>query len=205
MPSKREAIIDAAADRFLKGGYLGTSVDEVAAHARVAKQTVYQHFGGKEQLFTEIVVKTIDEVGQSFYDRIAGLEESSDVETALMELALELAAVVKQPRLLELRRLVIGEVGRFPKLGRVYYERGPGRTVEALAETFERLGDRGVLRIGDVELAAQQFNWLVLSIPVNRAMFDPAVRFSDAELERSARAAVRIFLSAYGTGDAASD
>lgn len=38
-----------------------------------------------------------------------------------------------QPRLLQLRRLVIGEAGRFPELGQTFYEQGPGRTVAALA------------------------------------------------------------------------
>ena len=49
------------------------------------------------------------------------------------------------PRILQLRRLVIGESGRFPQLGRLFYERGPGRTIDALAPMFERLASRGVL------------------------------------------------------------
>jgi AcrR family transcriptional regulator len=197
---KREAILDAAADRFLKGGYLGTSVDEIAARAGVAKQTVYEHFGGKEELFTQVVLGTIDQVGQPFFERIVELEETDDVETSLLDLARALIGVVKEPRLLQLRRLVIAEVGRFPKLGRAYYERGPGRTIEALAARFERLGERGVLRFEDVQLAAQQFNWLVLSIPMNRAMFDAKLRFDDGELERYAEEAARAFLAAYKAG-----
>ena len=44
-------------------------------------------------------------------------------------LARQLLATVMQPRILQLRRLVIGEAGRFPELGRTFYEQGPGRTV----------------------------------------------------------------------------
>ena len=188
----------AAAEQFLSDGYLGTSIDKVAVRAGVARQTVYEHFGGKEQLFTEVMHQTIDEVGRAFFDRISGLEETSDLEASLMEIARALIAVAIEPRLLDLRRLVIGEVGRFPSLGRAYYDRGPGRTVEVLAEKFKELGDRTVLRLDDVEVAAQQFNWLVLSIPINRAMFDPEARFSDAEIRRYSREAVRTFLAAYG-------
>ena len=72
--------------------------------------------------------------------------------------------------LLQLRRLVIGEVGRFPQLGRTFYERGPGRTIAALATTFERLAARGSLVVDDADLAASQFNWLVMSAPINQAM-----------------------------------
>jgi TetR/AcrR family transcriptional repressor of mexJK operon len=194
---KREAIVEAATQSFLGGGYLGTSVDEIATRAGVAKQTVYEHFGGKDQLFTEIVVRTIDEVGRPFYERIVKLEETDEVEGSLLDLARALVGVANEPRLLALRRLVIAEVGRFPNLGRLYYERGPGRTIEALAARFERLDQRRLLRIDDARLAAQQFNWLVLSIPINRAMFDPKLRFAEDELERWAEHAVRMFLATY--------
>jgi hypothetical protein len=45
---KRAAILDAATHVFLEKGYLGTSVDEIAAVASVSKRTVYQHFGDKQ-------------------------------------------------------------------------------------------------------------------------------------------------------------
>src|SRR5439155_24400616 len=47
-----------------------------------------------------------------------------------------------QPRILQLRRLVIGEAGRFPELGRTFYEQGPGRTIAALARRSARLPSR---------------------------------------------------------------
>src|SRR5690606_26442135 len=113
-------------DRFLlRGGYLGTSVDEIAARAKVAKQTVYEHFGGKEALFNEIVLRTIDQVGEPFFELSAEVDDVDDVESSLRDLARRLVRVVREPRLIELRRLVIGEVGRFPKLGRVFVQRGP--------------------------------------------------------------------------------
>ena len=97
------------------------------------------------------------------------------------------------------QRLVIGEAGRFPELGRIFYERGPGRTIAALAATFERLADRGVLRLADPLLAAEHFNWLIMSTPLNRAMLrgDEALP-RPAELDRYADAGVRVFLAAYG-------
>jgi TetR/AcrR family transcriptional regulator, mexJK operon transcriptional repressor len=49
---KRRAIMEAATTVFLGKGYLGTSMDEIAALAAVSKQTVYKHFADKEGLFT---------------------------------------------------------------------------------------------------------------------------------------------------------
>ena len=56
---KRKAILDAATTVFLRKGYLGTSMDEIAALAAVSKQTVYKQFADKERLFSEIVTSTV--------------------------------------------------------------------------------------------------------------------------------------------------
>ena len=173
-------------------------MDEIAALAAVSKQTVYKHFADKERLFSEIVTGAVKEVSDPVHDGVRKLEDSGDLEADLRGLARELLRMVMQPRLLQLRRLVIGEAGRFPELGRTFYEQGPGRTIAALASAFERLAERGVLQVGDPQLAAAHFNWLVMSIPLNRAMFlgedRPPAR---AELNRYADAGVRAFLAAY--------
>jgi TetR/AcrR family transcriptional regulator, mexJK operon transcriptional repressor len=196
---KRQGIIEAATEAFLRSGYLGTSMDEIAALAGVSKQTVYKQFADKERLFTEIVLGTIDQVGEPFFGGIDALESTDDLETDLRKVAGQLITIVTDPQLLQLRRLVIGEAGRFPELGRSYYERGPGRSAERLASQFQVLAERGLLQLDDPQLAAQHFNWLVLSIPLNQAMFSVDLDFSAAELDRYADEAVRIFLAAYRT------
>ena len=195
---KRRAILEAATTLFLRNGYRGTSMDEIATLAAVSKQTVYKHFADKEGLFSEIVTGTVNEVSDPVHDEVLNLEHSGDVEADLRGLARRLLGRVMQPRILQLRRLVIGEAGRFPELGRAFYEQGPGRTITALATVFERLTERGVLQLEDPRLAAAHFNWLVMSSPLNRAMFlgedQPPAR---AELNRYADAGVRAFLAAY--------
>jgi TetR/AcrR family transcriptional regulator, mexJK operon transcriptional repressor len=197
---KRQAILEAATTLFLRNGYRGTSMDEIAALAGVSKQTVYQHFADKQSLFSEIVTSTVEQVAGPIHDEVIGLQDSGDVEADLRGLARRLLGQVMQPRILQLRRLVIGEAGRFPELGRTFYEQGPGRTIAALATVFERLADRGVLQPGDPQLAAAHFNWLVMSIPLNRAMLlgedEPP---APAELDRYADAGVRAFLAAYAS------
>jgi TetR/AcrR family transcriptional regulator, mexJK operon transcriptional repressor len=196
---KRRAILDAATTLFLRHGYLGTSMDEVAALARVSKQTVYKAFSDKASLFAEIVVSAVGEAADPVHADVLALEDTGDLEADLRRLARQLLGRVIEPRILQLRRLVIGEAGRFPELGRTFYEQGPGRTIAALASVFERLAARGVLQLDDPLLAAAHFNWLVMSMPLNRAMFlgddDPP---SSAELDRYADAGVRAFLAAYG-------
>lgn len=196
---KRAAIVEAATSAFLRAGYRGTSMDQIAAEAGVSKQTGYRQFADKQSLFREIVTATVDEISDPNYEAVLSLRDSGDVEADLRELALGQLTRVMQPRLLQLRRLVIGEAGRFPELGRFFYERGPGRTIAALAIAFERLGKRGQLRIDDPPAAAAHFNWLIMSTPLNGAMLlgDDGQPSAD-ELERFADSGVRVFLAAYG-------
>lgn len=195
---KRRAIIEAATTVFLSNGYLGTTMDEIAALARVSKQTVYKHFADKERLFSEIVTARVDEIADPNTDEVLKLRDTGDLERDLRRFARGQLRAVMDPGLLKLRRLVIGESGRFPHLGRLFYERGPGRTIDALATTFERLASRGVLELPDPSLAAAHFNWLVMSIPLNQAMLlgedEPA---TPTELNRYADAGVRAFLAAH--------
>jgi TetR/AcrR family transcriptional repressor of mexJK operon len=195
---KRRAVLEAATTRFLRNGYRGTSMDEIAALAGVSKQTVYKAFSDKESLFSEIVMSAVKEAADPVYADVLELEDTGDIEADLRSFARRLLGRVMQPRILQLRRLVIGEAERFPELGRTFYEQGPGRTIAGLADAFERLAARGALRVDDPLLAAAHFNWLVMAIPLNRAMFlgedeSPA----SAELNRYADAGVRAFLAAY--------
>lgn len=109
--------MEAATTAFLRNGYLGTSMDEIAALTSVSKQTVYRHFADKQRLFTDIILATSDQVVGELVEHAAGaLPETGDVEKDLGQLARQLIAATCQPEVLRLRRLVIGEAARFPEL-----------------------------------------------------------------------------------------
>ena len=101
-------------------------MDEIAALAGVSKQTVYKQFADKQSLFSEIVISTVEEVAEPIHAEVLALQDSGDLGADLRGLARQLLGMVMQPRILQLRRLVIGEAGRFPELGRTFYEQGPG-------------------------------------------------------------------------------
>jgi AcrR family transcriptional regulator len=198
---KRAQIQRAAISQFLQHGYAGTSIDDITAAARVSKQTVYKHFGGKEGLFLAIINDTVSEVLDEFFHRMnLRLDDPADLDHDLCVIARRFLSLIMRPELLALRRLVIGEASRFPQLGDVWWQGGPARVTADLAPHLRRLAGQGELAIDDADLAAQQFNWLVLSIPLNQAMFRPGRQFTQAELDHHADIGVRTFLAAYRPG-----
>ena len=52
---RREQLIEVGRSLFAAKGFEAVSVEEIAAHAKVSKPIVYEHFGGKEGLYAVIV------------------------------------------------------------------------------------------------------------------------------------------------------
>jgi len=176
-------------------------MDDIAAAAGVSKQTIYTHFSSKEQLFGELVLSNADRVSQ-FLDRIEALVAQPDLAAALAALARDYIRFVIRPEVLRLRRLVLGEAGRFPELARRYYELVPERVYQALAKSLQTLAEQRRLCVDHPMIAAGHFAWLALGMPLDRGMFNPSeAALSDAEVDHQAQAAVRVFLAAYGPQD----
>jgi TetR/AcrR family transcriptional repressor of mexJK operon len=195
----RAVIVAAASEHFLRHGYVGASVDDIAAAARVSKRTVYNIFGGKEQLFREILADAFAVAGQFSAEVVSTLADTDDVETELKAIAVELAGSVLSRRVVRLRRLLIGEAERFPELARAYYQRAPDRVMAALADAMASLGKRGLLSVDDPRQASEHFAFLILGAPLDRALFSPTDddAFTGAD-KRRVRNSVDVFLRAYG-------
>src|SRR5919109_2144979 len=161
-----DAILNAAAGLFLEKGYQATSMDEIAAEAKVSKQTIYTHFAGKEDLFADLVLANAGRV-EEFVGLIGpALDGVESLEVRLRRLARTYLGFISRPDSLRLRRLIIGEATRFPDLAREYYDRVPGRVYEALAAAF-----RQTLKVEDPTQAARDFAWLTVGLTLDRGMF----------------------------------
>ncbi|WP_306326286.1 TetR/AcrR family transcriptional regulator, partial [Streptomyces venezuelae] len=127
---KRQAIVRAARDLFLREGF-GVGMDAIAAEAGVSKVTVYNHFGSKEALFTAVVAGVIDEpltggeqTGEqagkaSDLGRLVEAEGPEQLKAALTETGRAWGRAVRaDAEGRALRTLVASELHRFPELGR---------------------------------------------------------------------------------------
>src|ERR1700730_2556201 len=126
---KRAAILEAARRVFFANGFVGTSMDQVAATAAVSKQTVYKHFSDKEALFREVVTNVVRARDGGITAEFLSTGDGRTGER-LRSFARHFLKGVMQPNVLKLRRLVISEAGRFPELGRSFYDLGPKRAAQ---------------------------------------------------------------------------
>lgn len=195
---KHQTILSAARALFLRNGYQGTSVDQIAASAEVSKQTVYKHFGDKQELLLTIVNDTVDSTVTAFLGRIAALAETTDLEQELLTLAADYLRAVLQEPVVQLRRLVIGEANRVPELAQRYYDQAPARTLAAFADCFGLLHVRGLLRVPERSLAAEHFAFLIVGRYIDQALFCGASQVLDGvDIDRHVRSGVGVFLAAY--------
>jgi TetR/AcrR family transcriptional regulator, mexJK operon transcriptional repressor len=195
---KSAAILAAAQQVFFANGYVGASMDQVAATARVSKQTVYKHFRDKEALFREVITKVVSARDAGIPAELLTSGDGS-IEDRLRSFARHFLQGVMQRDVLKLRRLVIGEAGRFPELGQSFHELGPSRAAEELAVALREAATQQGLSLSDPVLAAEHLLSLVLSIPLNQAMLlGDEIPFTEAALHRYADEGAAAFLRAYG-------
>jgi AcrR family transcriptional regulator len=115
---KKNSIKRAALKLFLRNGYEGTSVDEIASDAGVAKQTVYSHFRDKETLFRTIVgdlANGLESPNLSSADR-----ERLSVRQYLEQIAESYFGQLDSREYYSFLRLIVAESVKFPGLSELY-------------------------------------------------------------------------------------
>ncbi len=196
----RAAVVDAARTLFLRHGYAGTTMEEIAAAAGLTKRTVYNNYGDKDALFRQIVADVLayaEAFARGLHEEFTVGVTATNLRATLDDLARRLALGIVRPEVIALRRLLIREARAFPSLGAEYFDRAPGQVLDALASGFAKLGRRGLLRLGNPRRAAAQFAYLVAGEPLDRAMLVGTIP-PKAVIIAGARDGVETFVARYG-------
>jgi AcrR family transcriptional regulator len=85
-PERREQLLDVGRSLFAERGFDGTSVEEVAHRAGVSKPVVYEHFGGKEGLYSVVVDREVQQLLADFTSALSGTSPRVLLEQATMAL-----------------------------------------------------------------------------------------------------------------------
>ncbi len=197
---KRMAILAAAEKLFVGNGFGATSMDAIAAEANVSKRTVYSHFENKEALFAAIMEDACARQGgqEGCPLNCDGSIGDFPVDDMMRRTAVHLLTIICAGETTELFRVVMGEAGRFPELGRTFYDNGPGWIISALADYLSAADAAGLISITDPLLASRQFIGLVID-PIKLELTLGVRREPDAaEIETLASQSTAAFMKING-------
>jgi AcrR family transcriptional regulator len=184
-----QRLIQAATESFMEEGY-GASIDRIAKRAGLARQTVYNHFPSKEELFSEVVNIIVNTI-------LVSLDGGGDdIRERLTCFVAALRQRVLNDEGIAMFRTLIAEVPRFPALGQAFFDKGPGQTVRRLADFIAKAMHEKKLRLDDPLFAAEMLLSMLEGFDRTRRLFgDPALS-ADQEQQRVALI-VDCFLRAY--------
>lgn len=188
-------VLEGARAVFLRDGFEGASVDDIARAAGVSKATLYSYFSDKRLLFMEVVKQECDQQSRDAMDEI---DREAPVEAVLEAAARHLLRFLLSDFSQRVFRICVAESERFPELGREFYNSGPAHVRAELGAFLGEAVTRGELAIDDLQLAADQFAELCKADLHARLIFGVSNGFSEDEVERVIAGAVGMFMARYG-------
>lgn len=192
---KFDQVVDGARTVFMRDGFEGASVDDIAREAAVSKATLYSYFPDKRMLFMEIARQECVRQADTLE---AEIDLDRSVPDVLRVVGMGFMRIVVSDFGRNMFRVCVAESSRFPELGRQFYETGPKLMRDRLIEFFQLGIARGELVIDDVELAADQFPELCKAGIFHRLVCGIDDEFTDAEIARAVDGAIAMFMARYG-------
>lgn len=192
---KFDQVLEGARTIFLRDGFDGASVDDIAREAGVSKATLYAYFPDKQVLFREICAQ---ECLLQANEVEARIDPAMTVEAMLTFAGERIAGFMMSDFGQNAFRLISGEGARFPELARDFYRNGPGMVQDRLVHHLHHLVQNGQLQIDDLDLAAEQFIQLCKASITEKLVFRMDHQVNADRVQRSVKGAVDMFMARYG-------
>ena len=191
---KFDQVLEGAREVFMRDGFEGASVDEIARVAGVSKATLYSYFPDKRLLFSEVARL---ECNRQAEEALQEVGRDDPVEDVLHEAADRIVRFFLSDFGQQVFRICVAESHRFPELGCRFYASGPAMVRERLSQVLKPYVDKGVLKIDDMDLAANQFGELCKSDLFVRCLCGVSTDVTEADIKRVTDGAVEMFLARY--------
>ncbi|MBJ9983843.1 TetR/AcrR family transcriptional regulator [Acinetobacter sp. S40] len=192
---KRARILKAAKAIFLKWGYHGSSMNQIATDAGVTKLTVYNHFQDKQSLFTCAIQETCAECISQQQFCLSPQSQFLDVFFDACECALNM---IYLPEALKLEHVLLELATEKSPLAQHFFEASHQPLCDALCEFFTQAASLGFIRNG---LPLQQTE-LILSLLLGIRHHQVLLGISDIpsaqEIRETVHFALDIFMLKYG-------
>ena len=151
--SSRDAIVAAAEILFLKRGFDGVSMDDLAEEAGVARRTLYNQFASKEDILREMLLRLSRQIGSALPP---GIETQGDVEDVLRLMARAVMAFQAPLEFVGLVRMAVADARQFPWIASEFAS-VLGPHIERFARYLSCLTSLDILDCPVPLLAAHQF------------------------------------------------
>ncbi|WP_397542843.1 TetR/AcrR family transcriptional regulator [Roseovarius salis] len=191
---KFDQVIEGAREVFMRDGYEGASVDEIARAAGVSKATLYSYFPDKRLLFSEVARI---ECNRQADEALDVLGNEAPIEDVLKEAARRMVEFFLSDFGQQVFRICVAESYRFPELGRRFYDSGPAMVRDRMTSVLKPYADKGILEIDDMDLAANQFGELCKSDLFVRSLCGVCGEVRQSDIDRVVNGAVDMFLARY--------
>jgi AcrR family transcriptional regulator len=192
---KFDQVLEGARTIFLRDGFDGASVDDIAREAGVSKATLYSYFPDKRLLFMEVAKS---ECARQADEALAAIDFRQPPKVVLSQAARQIIDFMASDLGQGIFRLCVAEGERFPELGRAFYASGPELVHRSLLGYLKLATDRGELVIDDLDLAAHLFAEMCKADLHPKLVFGVECCPASADKERVIRGAVSMFLARYG-------
>jgi len=192
---KYDQVLDGAKAVFLREGFEGASVDQIARDAGVSKATLYSYFPDKQALFMAVLTSQC----QMQSDQAMGIEIlQQPVAEALYSIARSFLEFLMSDFSVQVFRVCVAESARFPELGRAFYTSGPKQVLDQIAAYLGSEKVKQDLAIDDPWMAADQFLQLCRADILLQRILNVETEATPEQMDRVAREAVTTFLARYG-------
>jgi Transcriptional regulator len=192
---KYAQVIEGARTVFLRDGFEGASVDDIAREAKVSKATLYSYVPDKRVLFLEVAGLEATRQADAFTER---MDENQPPHVLLPSAGRKILDFLLSDFGTAVYRIAVAESLRFPEVAQRFYESGPGLVQKRLSQYLAIATARGELVIEDIELAAEQFAELCKVRLVPMRIFQMVHDIDEAQKQEIVDSAVAMFLARYG-------
>ncbi|MEO3413172.1 TetR/AcrR family transcriptional regulator [Roseovarius sp. CAU 1744] len=191
---KFEQVLEGARSIFMRDGFEGASVDDIARAAGVSKATLYSYFPDKRLLFSEVARI---ECNRQAEEALEVIGVGAPIDTVLHEAASRIVRFYLSGFGQQVYRICVAEAHRFPELGQRFYKSGPALVRDRMSQVLTSYVESGVLKIDDMDLAANQFGELCKSDMFVRCLCGLDCDVTEENIERVVNGAVEMFLARY--------
>jgi AcrR family transcriptional regulator len=166
----------------------------IAREIGVSKGTLYNYFPSKAALFSGFISMGCDQSLKHIFDIPPS---DNQPEETLFRAGTVVMEMMLSPFRQAIHRMVMSEAGQFPELARAFFEAGPQRALNYLADWLRQETAAGRLAAPDPDFAAEQFFALCQTKLVMRSRLRLIETADPAEIERVVRGAISLFLKTY--------